>query len=336
MPRASHLSKVLSNNIPKSKKKTIAMPYYAVAKGSKTGVYTNWNDCKEQVNGYSGASFKKFSTASEASAFVNGGGSGISSSSSSSRGGSSNSSSSSSGSSSYGGNSSSHSGSSYYNSGSSYYNSGSSYYDSGSSHYGGSSGSSYYGSSTVSNANTSKVSKPSKPAAQKVYVDGASRGNGRHAHPASGYGVYYGPGDSRNAAVPLNEVDPPYIKPTNQRAELHAAKHALKDIHTHLTSGKATGPTQIHSDSKYVVKSLNDWSDNWKSNGWKSTTGRPLANSDLIQEAVALKDKINDIYKEKNWGNVELVHVKGHAGDEGNEAADRLANLGADKMKGRK
>lgn len=49
------------------------MPYYAVAKGSKTGVYSNWGDCKEQVHGYSGASYKKFSTAAEANAFVQSG-----------------------------------------------------------------------------------------------------------------------------------------------------------------------------------------------------------------------------------------------------------------------
>lgn len=49
------------------------MPYYAVAKGRKSGVYSNWNDCKDQVNGYSGASFKKFNTAAEARLFASGG-----------------------------------------------------------------------------------------------------------------------------------------------------------------------------------------------------------------------------------------------------------------------
>lgn len=47
--------------------------YYAVKEGRKTGVYTDWNECKKQVNGYKGAIYKKFKKESEALAFVNGG-----------------------------------------------------------------------------------------------------------------------------------------------------------------------------------------------------------------------------------------------------------------------
>lgn len=46
--------------------------YYAVKEGRKTGVYTDWNECKKQVNGYKGAIYKKFKKESEALAFVNG------------------------------------------------------------------------------------------------------------------------------------------------------------------------------------------------------------------------------------------------------------------------
>ena len=28
------------------------MPFYAVACGKNIGVFTNWNDCKESVNGF--------------------------------------------------------------------------------------------------------------------------------------------------------------------------------------------------------------------------------------------------------------------------------------------
>ena len=44
--------------------------YYAVQKGKKPGVYSNWNDCKAQVTGFSGAVYKKFSTKTEAEAFA--------------------------------------------------------------------------------------------------------------------------------------------------------------------------------------------------------------------------------------------------------------------------
>ena len=36
------------------------MPYYAVKKGKKPGIYETWEECKAQVHGYKGAEFKKF------------------------------------------------------------------------------------------------------------------------------------------------------------------------------------------------------------------------------------------------------------------------------------
>ncbi|WP_453992370.1 ribonuclease H1 domain-containing protein [Bacillus nitroreducens] len=44
--------------------------YYAVKRGRKEGVYTSWNDCKEQVNGYPNAIYKSFSTYEEAINFI--------------------------------------------------------------------------------------------------------------------------------------------------------------------------------------------------------------------------------------------------------------------------
>ncbi|GAA6054566.1 hypothetical protein JCM3770_006035 [Rhodotorula araucariae] len=47
--------------------------FYAVRVGRTPGVYTSWNDCVAQVNGFQGARHKKFPTRSEAEAFVAGG-----------------------------------------------------------------------------------------------------------------------------------------------------------------------------------------------------------------------------------------------------------------------
>jgi len=44
--------------------------FYAVKKGRNPGVYTSWEDCKEEVTGFSGASYKSFPTRKEAEAFV--------------------------------------------------------------------------------------------------------------------------------------------------------------------------------------------------------------------------------------------------------------------------
>lgn len=47
------------------------MPYYAVKVGKQPGIYTSWEEAKQQVNGYQNAVYKKFKTKEEALAFLN-------------------------------------------------------------------------------------------------------------------------------------------------------------------------------------------------------------------------------------------------------------------------
>ena len=44
--------------------------FYAVKKGKKTGIFSTWDECKEQVTGFKGAIYKSFKTLSEAEAFL--------------------------------------------------------------------------------------------------------------------------------------------------------------------------------------------------------------------------------------------------------------------------
>ena len=46
------------------------MVYYAVSNGKSIGIFTNWNDCKESVNCYPNALYKKFDTKQEAEDFI--------------------------------------------------------------------------------------------------------------------------------------------------------------------------------------------------------------------------------------------------------------------------
>ncbi|CAK9439959.1 uncharacterized protein LODBEIA_P40590 [Lodderomyces beijingensis] len=274
--------------------------YYAVAKGRNKGVYSSWNECKVQVQGYSGASFKSFTTLSEAKSFVNGG---KSSSSTQSR--------------------PSHSSS-----------------DSSSSlhapKYKVSKPSTSTSTSKPPSSTSTSTSTSKSPSRHRIYVDGASRGNGKSKTAASGYGVYYGPNDPRNAAVPLDAID--NIKThraTNQRAELHAINHALKCIHREMLQSAQPQSVQyaIYSDSKYAMDCICSWAPRWSCNGWKTSTGQPVANVDIIKEAVALKREIDVMYVDRGWSPLSFHHVRGHSGEQGNEEADRLANLGADMMK---
>jgi ATP-dependent DNA helicase PIF1 len=47
------------------------MSYYAVKKGIEPGVYTTWEECNKQIDGFSGAEYKKFKTEAEATDYLN-------------------------------------------------------------------------------------------------------------------------------------------------------------------------------------------------------------------------------------------------------------------------
>ena len=46
--------------------------YYAVRKGKCVGIYNTWDECKSQVNGFSGAEYKSFSNLEEANEYIYG------------------------------------------------------------------------------------------------------------------------------------------------------------------------------------------------------------------------------------------------------------------------
>ena len=46
--------------------------FYGVKVGKIPGVYTTWDECKENTNGYPNAQFKKFKTEQEALDYING------------------------------------------------------------------------------------------------------------------------------------------------------------------------------------------------------------------------------------------------------------------------
>ena len=48
----------------------MAQKFYAVRKGRQTGLFTKWDDCKAQVQGYSGAVYKSFATLAEAQQYL--------------------------------------------------------------------------------------------------------------------------------------------------------------------------------------------------------------------------------------------------------------------------
>lgn len=135
----------------------------------------------------------------------------------------------------------------------------------------------------------------------KIYTDGACKGNPG----VGGWGAIIMQ-DEKNIELFGGENET-----TNNRMELMAVIMALKEISSNLE-------LTIYTDSTYVQKGISEWIKNWKVNNWRSSSKKPVKNKDLwieLDEAVGSR-KIN-----WEW-------VKGHAGNEGNEKADELANQG--------
>jgi len=112
----------------------------------------------------------------------------------------------------------------------------------------------------------------------------------------------------------LTEYSVGFMWTTNNRMELMALIKALCSLDI---VGSEMGNTEItiHSDSKYVVDSINK---GWAKN-WLSKLGCVRKNLDLWMIYMKLHDKLKPTVK---W-------VKGHNGDEYNEMCDKLANEAA-------
>jgi ribonuclease HI len=104
---------------------------------------------------------------------------------------------------------------------------------------------------------------------------------------------------------------------TNQRAELTAILRALE-------IAPKDREVYIYTDSKYSIECATVWYKNWERNQWLTALGKPVSNKDLVQGIVALIRERQGLGSSTNF-----TWIKGHAGDPGNEAADRLAVRGA-------
>lgn len=102
---------------------------------------------------------------------------------------------------------------------------------------------------------------------------------------------------------------------TNNRMELMAAIEALISLNRPCK-------VSLTTDSQYVRKGILEWMKDWKKRGWKTAAKKPVKNKDLWQQLDDASQR-HDI--EWHW-------VKGHAGHEGNELADDLANRGIDEL----
>lgn len=149
----------------------------------------------------------------------------------------------------------------------------------------------------VTNSNTQESGSLS------IYCDGACSGNPGEA--GSGLAVY------SSSSKPILYHGAYVEVGTNNIAELNALYKALQ-----LCESNPDYPNTILSDSKYSIDCICTWAYGWKAKGWTKKGGE-IKNLELIKSAHLLYEKIKN--------NITIKHVKGHAGIEGNELADRMA-----------
>lgn len=138
-----------------------------------------------------------------------------------------------------------------------------------------------------------------------IHTDGACRGN---------------PGPGGWAALlrygeRTRELLGSELVTTNNRMELMGAIQALESL-TRASS------VDLYTDSQYVQKGISEWLPAWVARGWRTANKAPVKNADLWQRLKTVADR-----HEVRWH-----WVKGHAGDPGNEAVDRLANSAIDTL----
>lgn len=102
---------------------------------------------------------------------------------------------------------------------------------------------------------------------------------------------------------------------TNNRMELMAAIRGLESL-------KRPCRVVLTTDSQYVRKGITEWMANWKRNGWKTASKKPVKNAELWQRLDEARER-HDV--QWDW-------VKGHSGHPENERADELATTAARKQ----
>ena len=142
-----------------------------------------------------------------------------------------------------------------------------------------------------------------------IYTDGACKGNPG----PGGWGAWL------DASGHERELWGGQLQTTNNRMELTAVIKALSVL-------TRSCRVAIYTDSEYVRNGITTWIHGWKKRGWRTADGKPVKNVELWQQLETLA----------NAHDVKWHWVKGHAGDPGNERADKLANRGvADALAGK-
>jgi ribonuclease HI len=150
----------------------------------------------------------------------------------------------------------------------------------------------------------------SAPARYLAFADGSSLVN-PGGPGGTGFVVLDRSGPSLRFGGKRYVVDGPHAV-TNNRMELRAVLEALDGL-------PAGEDVEVVSDSRYVVDALSKWIHGWRRKGWRTASGDPVLNRDLIESLDARGQELRIRY---SW-------VRGHDGHAVNEVVDALAQSAA-------
>ena len=136
-----------------------------------------------------------------------------------------------------------------------------------------------------------------------AYTDGACSGNPG----PGGWGAVLEARDGA-ALVKSRELSGGEAETTNNRMEMMAAIVVLETL-------ERPSALTVVTDSTYLKNGITGWIHGWKANGWRTSSRKPVKNTDLWQRLDAAQARHRVTWE---W-------VKGHAGHQQNERADELA-----------
>ena len=128
---------------------------------------------------------------------------------------------------------------------------------------------------------------------REIYTDGSCLGNP-------------GPGGWGWTQLDKQWAYGSYAETTNNQMEIYAVIDALRSV---------KGTLKIYTDSQYVANAFNKWIPGWQKRNWITASGKPVANRELWEQLISAASSRT----------IEIVWVKAHSGNIGNEIADRLA-----------
>jgi ribonuclease HI len=137
-----------------------------------------------------------------------------------------------------------------------------------------------------------------------LVTDGACSGNGTDDSRGGWAAILTGP-DGHEEVLTGGEYPT-----TNNRMELMAALEGL-------SAAPEGSEIDLVTDSSYLANAIGKgWLAGWQRKGWRTASKQPVANRDLWERM------IGELARHRR---VRPVLVRGHAGHEANERADRLA-----------